>query len=128
MVECPPYKRVVGSSNLSVATNSMPGKVVHCKRERYDVYIGRKANARYSFGNPFTHLDYGLGALRVKTRQESIDRFGTWLAGTTDTDVLQERRQWILDHLHELKDKVLGCYCAPLACHGDVLVKLANSV
>jgi hypothetical protein len=25
-----------------------------------------------------------------------------------------------------LKDKVLGCYCAPLPCHGDVLVKLAN--
>jgi hypothetical protein len=26
--------------------------------------------------------------------------------------------------LPELKDKILGCYCKPLACHGDVLVDL----
>jgi hypothetical protein len=26
----------------------------------------------------------------------------------------------------ELTGKVLGCWCAPKACHGDVLVKLAN--
>jgi hypothetical protein len=26
----------------------------------------------------------------------------------------------------ELKDKTLGCWCKPKACHGDVLVKLAD--
>ncbi len=30
----------------------------------------------------------------------------------------------LLAALHELKDQVLGCYCKPKACHGDVLVKL----
>jgi hypothetical protein len=29
--------------------------------------------------------------------------------------------------LHELKDKRLGCYCKPLACHGDVYVELLNA-
>jgi len=26
----------------------------------------------------------------------------------------------------ELKNKVLGCWCAPEACHGDVLTEIAN--
>jgi hypothetical protein len=30
--------------------------------------------------------------------------------------------------LHELKGKILGCWCKPLACHGDVLVRLAEAL
>jgi hypothetical protein len=30
--------------------------------------------------------------------------------------------------LPELKGKVLGCWCAPSACHGDVLMRLVNKV
>jgi hypothetical protein len=29
--------------------------------------------------------------------------------------------------LHELRDKDLLCWCAPEACHGDLLLKLANA-
>jgi len=25
-----------------------------------------------------------------------------------------------------LRGKILGCYCAPLACHGDILARIAN--
>jgi hypothetical protein len=32
----------------------------------------------------------------------------------------------LLDQLHELKDKLLGCWCKPLPCHGDVLAELVN--
>ncbi|MHB8407806.1 MAG: DUF4326 domain-containing protein [Acidiferrobacterales bacterium] len=28
--------------------------------------------------------------------------------------------------LGELRGKVLGCWCSPQACHGDVLEELAN--
>jgi hypothetical protein len=38
-------------------------------------------------------------------------------------EVEQERRQWILDHMTELKDCKLGCFCAPLSCHGDIYKK-----
>lgn len=31
-------------------------------------------------------------------------------------------------HLHELKDKILVCWCSPLACHGDVLAKAADNL
>jgi hypothetical protein len=33
----------------------------------------------------------------------------------------------LLDQIHELKGKILGCWCKPLPCHGDVLAELANS-
>jgi hypothetical protein len=41
-------------------------------------------------------------------------------------------RAWLLANpelfskLPELKGKVLGCWCAPKACHGDILSELAN--
>ena len=34
----------------------------------------------------------------------------------------------LLDQLHELKNKLLGCWCKPLPCHGDVLVELVNQL
>jgi hypothetical protein len=30
----------------------------------------------------------------------------------------------LMDSLHELAGKRLGCWCSPAPCHGDVLVKL----
>ncbi len=30
------------------------------------------------------------------------------------------------EKLPELKGKILGCWCAPEACHGDILAELAN--
>ena len=47
-------------------------------------------------------------------------------------EVIRKYREWIMKNdyllscLDELKDKVLGCYCKPLACHGDVLVELVE--
>jgi hypothetical protein len=48
--------------------------------------------------------------------------------------VIRKYKEWILKNeellgcLGELKDKVLGCYCKPLACHGDVLVELVEQM
>ena len=36
------------------------------------------------------------------------------------------RNSEIIDSLHELRGKQLGCWCKPKQCHGDVLVKLYN--
>jgi len=33
---------------------------------------------------------------------------------------------YLIDSLPELKDKVLGCWCAPEPCHGDVLKELTE--
>lgn len=79
--------------------------VVHCKREQYDVYIGRPSK----WGNPFE-----IG--RDGSRKDVIEKYRAYLLNNPS----------LLSDLHELKGKVLGCWCAPASCHGDVLVEMAN--
>jgi hypothetical protein len=76
--------------------------VVHCKRESYDVYIGRPSK----WGNPFT----------AGTREENIADFERYLLDKPE----------LLQAVGELKGKTLGCWCAPKPCHGNVLERYAN--
>lgn len=79
--------------------------VVHCKKAGYDVYIGRPSK----WGNPFTIGKDG-------TREEVIDKYRKWI----------QFQPKLIAALPELKGKVLGCWCSPKACHGDVLSELAE--
>lgn len=79
--------------------------VVNVKSSKYDVYIGRGSK----WGNPFV-----IG--RDGDRDRVCDLYANYLNSRPD----------LLSALHELKGKVLGCYCAPLRCHGDYLAVLAN--
>jgi len=88
-------------------------KVVHCKKEPFDVYIGRPSK----WGNPFSHLEGTKAKFKVATREEAIQKYVEWLE--TQDELLACIKV-------ELKGKVLGCWCSPKACHGDVLVALAN--
>ncbi len=81
-------------------------RVVHCKRERYDFYIGRPG----PWGNPFVIGQDG-------TREQVIELYRAWLAKHPE---IKARARLVL------RDKVLGCWCAPLACHGDVLAEVAE--
>lgn len=97
--------------------------IVHCRRAPFDVYIGRPAAGKdWGYGNPFEIDIHG-------TREEVIAKFDCWL-GTGEShgvaNATGPRRQWILAHLAELKEKTLGCWCSPLACHGHVLERRAN--
>lgn len=76
--------------------------VVHCKRDQYDVYIGRGSK----WGNPF-HIG------KDGSREEVIAQYRAYLWGNEE----------LMNSLSELEGKRLGCYCAPKACHGDVLVR-----
>ena len=80
-------------------------RVVHCKRAPFDVYIGRPSK----WGNP-----YEIG--RDGTREEVIAKYRTHFQSTPA----------LLAALPELRGKTLGCWCAPRACHGDILWELAN--
>lgn len=80
--------------------------VVHCKKQRYDVYIGRPS----AFGNPFVIGKDG-------DRDDVIRKFEQYLL---KDEALMARAK------KELKGKVLGCFCAPQKCHGDILAKYAN--
>ena len=83
-------------------------KVVHCKHEPYDVYIGRPSE----WGNPFIIGKDG-------SREEVIEKYRDYIMSYQDI---------ILRVGLELKDKTLGCWCHPKACHGDILAEIANSL
>jgi hypothetical protein len=80
-------------------------KVVHFKKCHYDVYIGRPSK----WGNPF---EIGIDG----TRQEVISKYRDYVLDT----------KALMDALLELEGKILGCWCHPLPCHGDVLVELVR--
>lgn len=103
-------------------------KVVHCKKHSYDIYIGRSADKRSHehFGNPFSHKTGTQAFIIVESREKAIEAFRKWLTGEDWTTLRPEQRKWILDNLHTLKGKTLGCWCKPQSCHGDVLIELAN--
>lgn len=88
----------------------MKPMVIHHKRDY--VYIGRPSK----WGNPFSHLDGTLAKFRVATREASIDAYREWI----------RTQPHLMAALPELRGKVLGCWCSPLPCHGDVLMELAN--
>lgn len=70
------------------------------------VYIGRPSK----FGNPFA-------TGRDGTRAEVIDKYREYLS---------QNPALVKAAKTELKGKDLVCWCAPDACHGDVLLEIAN--
>ncbi len=93
-------------------TQTTKTRVVNIKKENniqnneMFVYIGRPS----IFGNPFKIGKDG-------TRKEVIEKYKGYFRFKLGTDQEFKSRVCVL------KGKVLGCYCKPLACHGDVIVK-----
>ena len=93
-------------------------RVVHCRKEPYDVYIGRSSDPILGkWGNPFSHKDGTLAEFKVKDRKEAIEKYEQYLLGNKE----------LMNSIHELRGKVLGCWCRPLSCHGDILKKYADA-
>lgn len=69
------------------------------------VCIGRPS----IWGNPFV-----IG--RDGSRADVVAKYETWLTAQPQ----------LVARLPTLQGRNLICWCAPLACHGDVLLKLAN--
>lgn len=83
----------------------MSTKVVNVKKEPCDVYIGRGSR----WGNPFRMLtEPDRESVVVKYRQYLYNQI--------------QSGEVTIEELMSLSGKRLGCYCAPKACHGDVIV------
>ena len=76
-----------------------------------NVYIGRNVNGKGKWGNQFKLKDYNYN------RQKVIALYEAHLHSD----------KGLLDSVASLKDKVLGCWCSPERCHGEVLHRLAGN-
>lgn len=80
------------------------------------IYIGRPS----MLGNPYTHQRQAMeGTIRVATRGLAIESYGDWLR-SLDAD----SPQWCeLRRIAALPGPLsLICWCAPLPCHGQIIV------
>lgn len=82
-------------------------RVVNRRTDSFEVSIGRDG----PFGNPFP-LASGAGE---EARAACIEKFRVWFYAPEQAGLRKDAKA-------ELTGKVLGCWCKPLACHGDVLV------
>ena len=77
-----------------------------------NLYIGRNMNYyvngtyKSKWHNPFSIKKYG--------EEKSLELFEDYILKNID----------LLNDLHELEGKTLGCWCKPEKCHGDILIKL----
>ena len=93
--------------------------VVHLRRSKgkivqdCDIYIGRACNMggwrlnQSKWHNPYSVKQYG--------RDGALDRYKTYIESNENN---------LLNDLHELAGKKLGCWCKPSRCHGDILREL----
>ena len=72
----------------------------------FDVFIGRPSK----WGNPFV-ID------RDGTRIQVIGKYKDWFFEQLS------KGQITYDDLLGLAGKILGCFCKPLGCHGDVICR-----
>lgn len=81
-----------------------------------DVYIGRGGYGHKGyFGNPF-RLPAGLPP------GSTLDRYREYFYDKLSSDPEFKRR------VLELKGKVLGCFCKPHPCHGDIIADYLNNL
>lgn len=84
----------------------METKIVNIKTDDFDCYIGRPN----LIGNP-----YKIG--KDGNRDQVIAKYRRYFNFMMKTSVVFK------EDIENLRGKRLGCYCRPLACHGDVIVE-----
>lgn len=80
---------------------------------RNAVYVGRPTK----WGNPYSHRAGTLAKFQVASRDEAVEAYERNLLA--NPALMEAARQ-------ELRGKDLVCWCAPLRCHADVLLRIAN--
>jgi hypothetical protein len=80
----------------------------------HDVYIGRPS----ILGNPFTYKPSKHATYLLPTRDACLREYRKWLYRR-----IEDGDRAIIDALLAIPDDAnLVCWCAPLPCHGDVIV------
>ena len=90
--------------------------VVHVERDLYDVYIGRglcpTTGTRGAWGNPWSKREHG--------ERVCLERFLAMIGECV------EDPQWRARATRALQGQILGCWCHPELCHGDILARVVD--
>lgn len=90
---------------------------VNLRNEKYTVYVGRAGRGQHGmFGNPFV-----VG--RDGERGECVRKFAAWFY-SSDPDATYMRD---MVRTHIKPTDVLGCFCKPASCHGDIIAAYVNA-
>jgi hypothetical protein len=102
----------------------MVTKVVNLKNEKYDIYIGRAGYGKSGyFGNPIKRGKFCQVCGKIHVNKGStIKCFKVYFHDRIEKD--EEFKNAVLS----LKGKILGCFCKPKDCHGDIIVEYLNSI
>lgn len=100
-------------------------KKVNGRRPFFNIYIGRKVeNTEFTvdskWSNPFRiedSYDIGVRSNEKLERSKIIHRYEVYIREKIKEDPVKY-------NIEELRGKILGCWCKPKSCHGDVLIKL----
>lgn len=86
--------------------------LVNLNKEPYDIYIGRGSK----WGCPYTIIRDRptLAKEIVSSKEEALSKYKEYVLASPE----------LMNSLDELDGKVLGCFCKPEKCHGDILLEL----
>mmetsp|Transcript_6506 Transcript_6506/g.8810 ORF Transcript_6506/g.8810 Transcript_6506/m.8810 type:complete len:153 (-) Transcript_6506:308-766(-) len=90
------------------------GDLEHWLTDEDHIYIGRnmtfyvKAAVGSKWANPYSVKKYG--------RSKCLEMYEKYI----------RENPKLLNEIKSLKGKVLGCWCSPEVCHGDILMMLVN--
>ena len=78
------------------------------------VFINKERFPKKSsqWANPFTVKKEGI--------DKCLELYEIWVRNKIKEEGIEE--------LKKLKNKVLGCWCKPDKCHGDILIKILNEI
>jgi hypothetical protein len=108
IVMSPPPKQVISLRNTAV-----PGAVLRLRLgQGTHVYIGRNLQRYVPYAKPEDNKWGNPYPLSKYSREESLRKYEIYA------------RDNLMNQLHELSGKILICWCAPLPCHGHILIKL----
>jgi len=100
---------------VSMINKSVWDFVVHHRKQPYDVFIGRPAK----WSNPFSSKKHASAKFKVETKAEALYQYALWVL--SQPDMIKSIKE-------TLSGRVLGCWCAPNRCHGELLAAIANDL
>ncbi len=100
-------------------------KVVNLRKSSYTVYIGRAGHGHDGYwGNPVKlNTRCSICSEIHETRGSTLDCYEVYLRNKLQTSNAFKRKFFSLD----IND-VLGCFCRPDVCHGDVMIKVWKEI